>query len=88
MKRQAARVALMLVATGCTTVNGWVVNPDVIGPHGEHLTELQCTTSEGCMALARETCAGDFDIITSNLGSQDMLVQCKTPPPADAGFFW
>ena len=95
MKRWVC-AAFLVLGTACPTAI--VVNPDVQGPHGEHLMELKCTSSERCMAFARENCGGDFDIISNNtevggggnvgnasipVTSADvMMVQCKTPPGA------
>lgn len=93
MRRRQGRVGvvLLVVVTGCVTAA--VVNPDVVGPHGEHLIELRCVSSERCLAFARETCGGDYDIVTNNdevlasgakgTASADvMMVQCKSVPPA------
>lgn len=64
-----------------------VANPDVIGPHGEHLIELQCPTPDMCMDFARQTCGGDFDTLPHSGPSQYMLVHCLNTrgAPADAG---
>jgi len=63
----------------------YVVSTDIIGPHGEHLIELECPSStKACMDFARKTCAGDYDIFST----LPMLVQCQSaqlspnaPPP-------
>lgn len=75
--------ALLLV--GCTMV----VNPDVIGPHGEHLMELQCPTPDRCMDFARTVCHGDFDLVSDSSyagykggTSEVVLVHCANAPPA------
>ena len=86
-QRLAWIVAAVIVGTGC--ISARIEKPDVIGPHGEHLVELACNLPDQCMALARETCGGDYDIVTSNdlvsgggkmpVSSQNMmLVQCKS----------
>jgi hypothetical protein len=82
--------ALLVAFPACIARTAWVVNPDVIGPHGEHLMQLECGTSGYCMVFARKTCAGDFDIVTFTPASGEMLVQCKNPSPipADAGVYW
>ncbi len=74
-------LALLGVGAGCFQV----VNPDVIGPHGEHLMELQCPTPAQCMDFARQTCGGDFDSLPHSGPSQYLLVQCKNAPAPDAG---
>ena len=85
MKRWMLVPALLGVTAGCFQV----VNPDVTGPHGEHLMELQCPTPADCMSYARQVCGGDFDVVTSpGPGAPFMLVQCKPPRAAggaDAG---
>jgi hypothetical protein len=83
--------AVLVLGVGCFQV----VSSDVVGPHGEHLMELQCPTPEDCMKFARETCAGDFDIVTNQTvsggrggTSELILVQCKRdalPPLPDGG---
>jgi len=81
MRRWLLAGTTCLAATGCFQV----VNPDVTGPHGEHLMELQCPTPADCMSYARQVCGGDFDLVTNSVsggyksGTKDtMLVQCKS----------
>jgi hypothetical protein len=84
---------VLVLGAGCTA---YIYNPDVIGPHGEHLIELACSTPDRCMDLARQTCGGDYDVVTtgnavsgtSQGGTSSanlMLVQCKTSPVAAPG---
>jgi hypothetical protein len=90
--RFRSAVTTLLAATACATAS--VYKPDVIGPHGEHLIELSCPTPDACMELGRQTCRGDFDIVTSSdvpdpfFGGAKtnnlMLIQCKTPSAAVA----
>jgi hypothetical protein len=80
-----AGVVAITVVAGCAS--SYIYNPDVIGPHGEHLIELACTVPDQCMSLARRTCGGDFDLVTggSAVGGDGtavssvnlMLVQCR-----------
>jgi len=90
LQRSALTIAALVMGSGCVTAR--IVEPDVTGPHGEHLVELECTLPDKCMALARQTCGGDFDVVTSNdsasggagmmvTSSAIMLVHCQNPPP-------
>ena len=80
-QRQRVAVVLFLVTAGCTAM---VVNPDVQGPHGEHLVEIQCAQPDACLDLARQVCGGDYDIVTNNktagMDSATMMVSCKARP--------
>ena len=79
----------MIAVAGCATAR--VVDGDVVGPNGEHLVKLECQYLEQCTELARETCAGDFDVVNNAVvwgpssrtppGSTDaMLVRCRPAP--------
>lgn len=79
-RRLMAAAVVMVIGAGCLPATR-IVNPDVTGPNGEHLVELACGAADQCMALARQTCGGDFDVITSMVNSRSesmMLVHCKT----------
>jgi hypothetical protein len=89
-QRRGWVVALLLVSVGCP----YVVNPDVTGPHGEHLTEIQCNHLEECLDFARKACGGDYDIVTQSKAGDGvltitMMVDCKAsvarPGLPDAG---
>ena len=41
----------------------YLVKDNVIGPHGEKATEIECVQIEGCYQVAREQCQGDFDVV-------------------------
>jgi hypothetical protein len=77
-RRRGCLVALLLLAEGCA----YVVNPDVTGPHGEHLREIQCNYLEECLDFARKTCGGNYDIATQSTAGDGvltitMMVHCK-----------
>ena len=81
MKPWMVAAVLLGVGTGCFQV----INGNVTGPHGEHLIELQCPSPAECMDYARQTCGGDFDIVTNQTTSADkggtseyILVQCQS----------
>jgi hypothetical protein len=87
-KRLGMGVALLVAGAGCLP---YVMKDDVIGPHGEALIELACATPDQCMAFARQTCHGDFDVATNDFtvsggktpSSGDlMLVHCANAPGA------
>jgi hypothetical protein len=80
-KRGSWLLTLLMGGTGCTTAT--VRNSNVIGPHGEHLVELQCQLPEQCRPLARESCGGDYDIIATSPGGV-MTVGCRNPSTAVA----
>jgi hypothetical protein len=86
--RQSVAAFVLVLAAGCGAI---VVNPDVQGPHGEHLVEIQCPQPDQCLDKAREVCGGDYDIVTNNktagADSATMMVSCKAAaqPPPDAG---
>jgi hypothetical protein len=86
MKRLLGVAVLASAVTSCVTA--YVYKPDVVGPNGEHLVELACSTPDACMDFARKTCSGDFEIVTSSdvtggggktgVSSTDlMLIHCK-----------
>ncbi|MGO9832040.1 MAG: hypothetical protein ACLPJH_18045 [Myxococcaceae bacterium] len=79
---------MLVVAAGCEP---YIYKPDVVGPHGEHLIELACPTPDGCMELARQTCQGDYNIVTNGAvapgtpeggskGTNLMVIQCENQP--------
>ncbi|HTP25833.1 MAG TPA: hypothetical protein VMK12_09265 [Anaeromyxobacteraceae bacterium] len=73
-------VLVMSAGTGCATAR--IVKSNVPGPHSERLVELACQRPDGCMVLARQTCHGDFEVVTEddmNLAedAEVMLVHCK-----------
>ena len=96
-ERLAWAIAAMTAGAGCTA---YIYKSDVVGPHGEHLIELACNTPDACLELARQTCGGDYDIVTTGdavsgggkagvSSANMMLVQCKketvlVPPPPSA----
>jgi hypothetical protein len=80
-------VAVVLGAASCAP---YIVKDDVVGPHGEQVIELACASPDQCMSFARETCRGNFDIVTNDYsapqraqvgGSPDiMMVHCQNAP--------
>ena len=60
----------------------WVREPNVRGPHGESLVDIQCGTLSDCMGLARSVCHGDFDVVTTL--ALEMLVRCAAAPAGGA----
>jgi hypothetical protein len=80
-RRRWSAVALLLLGAACAP---YVVKTNVMGPHGEPLTEISCNTNEECMSFAREACGGDFDV-AAPLAKQDMLVHCQKTSRPDAG---
>jgi hypothetical protein len=78
MLRRMLAITTLLAVAGCAPAI--VLKPDVPGPHGEHLAELQCGLPDGCLAFARQLCGGDFDIVSTGSAQNDttvMLIHCK-----------
>jgi hypothetical protein len=80
-QRRVWAVAAVLLGLGCASVP----EPDITGPHGEHLTKIQCGWLDECVASARATCGGDYDVISQNgtgkgILTMTMLVACNAPP--------
>ncbi len=58
----------------------YVSNTAIMGPHGETLIEIDCSSSvQTCFDFARKTCNGDYDIFMTS----PFLIQCDKllPPP-------
>ncbi len=58
----------------------YVSNTAIMGPHGETLIEIDCSSSvQTCFDFARKTCNGDYDILMTS----PFLIQClqQSPPP-------
>ena len=95
MRRHLSWAAVLLLPGACATAT-YVYQTDVIGPHGEHLVELACDTPDACMALGRQVCQGNFDIVNSGRGTNSavsgtytggsnlVLIQCQSGPPSFA----
>ncbi|HTP50484.1 MAG TPA: hypothetical protein VMK42_07295 [Anaeromyxobacteraceae bacterium] len=88
-RRLSWAAAVAAVGMGCAT--GRVVDRDLSGPQGEHLVQLECPSPDPCLALARQTCRGDFEVVSEKTvwsgfghappGSAEMMwVRCKTGP--------
>jgi hypothetical protein len=90
-RRGLLAFAAMLGAVGCTP---YILMDNIPGPHGEPLVELACASPDQCMVFARETCHGDFDVVTNDynaprhieVGSSAniMLVHCENGPGSPA----